>query len=284
MIKCSVLGKEFSTKDEMFKALKANKKEILALKTATIKCSEGILMKPELIDKLIENGNEEIKASFTKQSGHIYPVINTTNFMDSHKDVHFDGIWDKSKGEQKGKVYYALNHKLEIGQIIAYPKDVEIFTHQFTFKELGHDYEGSTQALIYKVKLQDYANKDALAVIDNKLPAQNSVRMQYVKVQMGINSTEKGYEQEKSYYDSRIENIANKDQVAEDGYFFGVTEAKISKEGSLVLLGSNSVTPILYASEPEKSTHETDDTESKEEIENKQSMDALNEFYNSINF
>lgn len=283
MIKCAVLNRDFETKSEMFAALKANKEQILALKTATIKMSEGIRTdqyQPEVIAKHL---NHEEKADFTKKSGYVYPVINTTNIMDSHKDVHFNGIWDKSKSEQQGKIYYPINHKLEIGSVIGYPKDVRIFTHEFSFKDLGYDYDGSTQALMFEVKLNDYANKDALEVFKNRLPAENSVRMQYVKVRMGINSEEKAYVEEKAYYDSVIDKIANKEEVEKDGYFFGVSEAKILKEGSLVLIGSNSVTPILYASEPEKSTREELDTEQKrQEEENKQSALALIEYLNSI--
>jgi len=286
MIKCAVLNKEFSTKEEMFAALKANKNEILALKTATIKYSEGIRTdqyNPDLIIKQISNGEQKEIADFSRKSGYIYPIINTTNIMDSHKDVHFDGIWEKSVGEQQGKIYYPINHKLEIGAVIGYPKDVRIFTHKFSFKDLGFDAPGETQALVFEVKLNDYANKDAMEVFKNQLPAQNSVRMQYVKVRMGINSEEKSYIEEKKYYDEVIDKIANKEEVEKDGYFFGVHEAKILKEGSLVLLGSNSVTPVLYASEPEKFTHESVDTEQKRiEEEIKQSTQALIEYLNKI--
>lgn len=282
VIKCEVLNKEFESKNEMFAELKANKSNILALKKSVIKNSEGVKILPDTIEKHLENGTIKGKVDFKAEGGYIYPVINTTNLMDSHKDVHFDGIWDKSIPEQTGKTYYALNHKLEIGQIIAYPKDVEIFTHNFTFKELGSQLEGSTQALIYKVKLQDYSNKDAVYAIENKLPVENSIRMAYIKVEMGINSEEKMYKEEKTYYDKHIDKIANKEQVAKDGYFFGVHEARIYKEGSLVLEGSNSVTPVLYASEPEKSTH-VQTQESTEEKATKQAVSELNEYLNSIN-
>jgi len=284
MIKCAVLNKEFETREDMFAALKANKKEILALKTATIKMSEGVRsMDPNLILKKLNN--EEVKGlEIAKRDGYVYPVINTTNIMDSHKDVHFDGIWTKSISEQQGKIYYPINHKLEIGSVIGYPKDVRIFTHNFSFKELGYNHEGNTQALMFEVKLNDYANKDALEVFKNQLPAENSVRMQYVKVRMGINSEEKAYTEEKGYYDQMIDSIANKEEVEKDGYFFGVSEAKILKEGSLVLIGSNSVTPVLYANEPEKSTRENDDTiiESDEAASKQRQDELLNELLNKI--
>lgn len=282
VIKCAVLNKEFDNRESMFAELKANKDTILALKKSVIKNSETIAVKPDLVIKHLENNATKGKTEFKGEAGYIYPVINTTNLMDSHKDVHFDGLWDKSKSEQTGKTYYIINHQLEIGKIIAYPKDVEILTENFTFKDLGSKLEGSTQALIYKVKIQDYANKDAVYAIENKIPVENSIRMQYVKVQMGINSEDEAYKEEKAYYDKHIGKIANKEEVAQDGYFFGVHEAKIYKEGSMVLEGSNSVTPILYASEPDKTTH-AETQESEEEIANKQAISELNEFLNSIN-
>lgn len=285
MIKCDVLGKEFATKEEMFNELIANKSKIISLKTSAIKNSQGVDFKPELVNKIINNGNyasEITKEIGSLDVGYFYPVINTTNIMDSHKDVHFNGIWDKSIPEQKDKIFYATNHKLEIGSIIAYPKDVQPFTLMVDWKDLGYDVEGKTQALIYKVKesvLDEYSNDDARKTIKSKLPAQNSVRMQYVKIQLGVNSENPDYKEEKSFYDKHIESIANKDEVSIDGYFFGVAEAKIYKEGSLVLFGSNSITPVLHASEPEKSTHEKTDAE----LEAERSLQELNEFYNNIN-
>jgi hypothetical protein len=263
MIKCAVLGKEFSTKEEMFKELIDNKGKIISLKTSTIKNSEGVHFKAIEYAKDLDQSKGVNKAN-DFQPGFIYPVINTTNIMDSHKDVHFDGIWDKSVGEQKGKVFYAINHKLEIGSIIAYPEDVEPLTKMFEFKDLGYDVEGQTQALIFKVKeevLSTYANEDARKTIESKLPAQNSIRMQYVKMDLGVNSENPDYKDEKAFYDKHIKSISNRDEVAIDGYFFGVSEAKIYKEGSLVLFGSNSVTPVLHASEPTKVTHEKTNAE-----------------------
>jgi hypothetical protein len=100
---------------------------------------------------------------------------------------------------------------------------------------------------------------------------------------MGIDSTEKGMEEEKAYFDKMVDKIANKEQVKELGYFFGVHEAKILKEGSMVPFGSNSVTPILHASEPEKSTHDLDDAEKRSAEEaDKQAAEVLNEFYKSL--
>lgn len=286
VFKCSILGREFDSRDEMFKALKANKKDILALKRSTVKHSEGLRLDYDNLKIKQHDGAEATKgnpADINAEGGYIYPVINTANFMDSHKDVHFDGIWDKSASEQDGKIYYAINHKLEIGSIVAFPQDVKVFVEKMSWKDLGQPYEGKTDALIYQVKLKEYANKEAVDMIKGRLPVENSVRMQYVKVEMGINSGDPMYAEEKAYYDKHVSKIVNKEQVEEDGYFFGVSEAKIVKEGSMVLEGSNSATPILHPkSEPEKSTH--DSAQSDGEVADKiTAEDYLREFYSNIN-
>ena len=44
-------------------------------------------------------------------------VINTTNVMDSHSDVHMKGIWNKSIKEQKG-LMLLQEHKMSFSNII----------------------------------------------------------------------------------------------------------------------------------------------------------------------
>lgn len=281
MIKCAVLDKEFATKEEMFADLIANKDKILSLKSATVKESESFGdYNQELLMKFIDE-NEAIKNELNLESGYYYPVINTTNFMDSHKDVHLDGIWDKSKNEQKGKIFYVTDHELRIKSVIAFPKDVEILTLSVPWKALGLDKDGETQALIYKIAENSVVHESAKMILRDKIDIQNSVRMQYVKIDMAINSNEKGFEKEKALWDSTIDKIVNREDAEKDGYFFPVSEAKIMKEGSMVLFGSNSVTPVLHASEPEKSTHDTE-TQFEESEEVKRSDEYLYEFLNNI--
>lgn len=50
--------------------------------------------------------------------------------------------------------------------------------------------------------------------------------------------------QYKDYYDKRISEIVNREVAETLGYFWGVEEAKIITEGSMVLLGSNDATPV----------------------------------------
>jgi hypothetical protein len=258
-------GKSFDTKEDLFKELKSNKKELIGLKTATVKHSIPLAMS---LDKI-----ESTKAIDGLDKDFIYPVINTTKYMDSHNDVHLDGIWNRSIGDQQGKVHYLINHELEVGKVIAYPKDVELMVKDVQWKDLGANYNGFTQALIFKTNVFDYSNIDAKKIIAEKMDIEHSVRMQYVKIDLAINSSDEENIEEKAVWEKYINQIANKEDVIEQGYFWAVTEAKIYKEGSMVLSGSNDVTPMIYPKEiqPPNGIDKTDS------LKNNQNKEALNE-------
>jgi len=232
--------REFSSKLELFKALQASATEIIDLKKAQLITSDSVKMLP------FKEG-VELGKSLTLEEGFIYPVINTTKYMDSHNDVHFNGIWDHSLKDQKGKIYYLANHQLEVGKVIAYPKDVEMMVEELEWKFLGADYPGKTQALIFKVNKNNIRLQDAKDIINEKIDIEHSVRMQYVTIYLAVNSEDSDYKEEKATYDKYISMVANKSVAEEKGYFWAVTEAKIHKEGSMVLAGSNDITPMIHA-------------------------------------
>lgn len=235
----------------MFKELKENEEKIIGLKKASIfkSCDKGQFSPSNNIKGGVA------KSALNMKDGFIYPVINTTKYMDSHDDVHFDGIWNKSLSDNAGKLYYVMDHTLSVNSVIAYPADIKAYVKSVLWTDLGKNYEGETQALIYEISKDSLVNSQALKAIESRAELQNSVRMQYVKIKFAVNSDDKDYLENKAYFDSRINQIANKEQVLAQGYFYGVEEAKIIKEGSLVLFGSNDATPILQnTDEPEKST------------------------------
>lgn len=251
MIFCKELKKEFETKAEMFAALKVNKEAIIGLKKAATKFTDWVeTYVKTVVDEAnkAEGGDVEIK-----MGDFVYPVINTTNWLDSHGDVHLDGIWDVSAKDQNGKTYYIINHELELGKVIAYPGEVEILLRKMPWRDLGKDIEGDTQALIFKVKLTEKGNSDANKAIMDKVPLENSIRMRYVRIELCINDTSDSYKEEYACWLKYYDRVANKAELNEAAFFWAVSEAKIEKEGSAVLRGSNPVTPILQNIEEEKS-------------------------------
>lgn len=254
---CKELNRDFDTPEQMFKALLDNKDKIIGLKKAATKDSEEIPAK-----FLMFKDDVETKSLGWVEKDYLYPVINTTNFMDSHSDVHLKGIWNKSIKEQQGSVHYVIEHELKVSSVIAYPKDVEMMVKEISWSDLGQSFEGTTQALIFKTNVFEYSNDSARRAIEHKAPVQHSVRMQYVKMELAINSKSPDFLKEKEAYDKYLPEIVNKDAVEKQGYFWAITEAKIYKEGSMVLFGSNSVTPMIEYTEPTKVTQNepSDDT------------------------
>jgi hypothetical protein len=242
-IYCQTLEKYFDSKDEMFKELKANEGKIIGLKKAAVlkSCDKGQFSPMFFASKF----NDATKAALSMKEDSIYAIINTTKYIDQHDDVHFDGIWNKSLKDNQGKLYYVTDHELSFKSVVAFPKNVKSYVKMIPWSVLGKDYEGETQALIFEIKKSDIVNPDLLKAIIDGQELQNSVRMQYVIVKFGVNSDAKEYAENKIYFDSVIDSIANKEEVLSRGYLYGVHEAKIMKEGSVVLFGSNDATPIL---------------------------------------
>ena len=236
------LNKTFTNKEELFKALKDNEQKIISLKKATVykSAEKGQFASGSL-------NASEIKSDFDwMKKGYFYPIVNTTNYYDSHGDVHFPALWNKTIKEQSGRIHYVLDHELKVGSVIAWPDNVGLMLKPITWSAVGKDYPGTTEALILEVAESDIVNQDAKSVYSAKRSVQGSVRMSYVTIKLGINSDAKEYVENKAYYNSRINEIANRQDVEDAGYFFGIEEAKLIKETSMVLFGSNDATSIVY--------------------------------------
>jgi len=255
MIICTALNKNYATKVELFKDLKANELKIISLKKAQeFKSAEkgqisvmGVYLKNDIAEK----------AGLNTKQGYVYPVINTTRYMDDQADVHFDGLWKKTLQDQAGRIFYLAEHSKLIDDVIAWPEDVHAFTSLIDWTYVGKDYTGQTEALIFEIEESKIQKKSALQAIKDRRKVQGSVAMRYIKVMLGIDSNDKEYVQNKTYFDSRIDLIANKDKVIEQGYFFGVEEAQINKEGSMCLFGSNDATQIIYADDNSEPSDDT---------------------------
>jgi hypothetical protein len=244
MIYSKTLDRSFETKDELFKELKLNEDKIISLKKAdkTFSAEKGQISISGAYLKLAN----AYKAGIEAKEGCVYPVINTTRYMDMHDDVHFDGLWKKTLIEQKGKIFYLSGHSMKIDDVIAWPEDVKAFTQLIDWSFVGKNYSGQTEALIFEIDTSKIKKLSALDALKEHRKVQGSVSMMYVKVTMAVNSEDKDFAINKAYWDSHIDLIANKDKTIEQGYFFGVEEARIYKEGSMVLLGSNDATEIIY--------------------------------------
>tara|TARA_R110002050_G_scaffold199907_1_gene334753 strand:- start:847 stop:1653 length:807 start_codon:yes stop_codon:yes gene_type:complete len=244
IFKCIELDTEFKHNTEMLLAIKENIESIITHKRTNKTKSmplNGLFLRSSTASKTIKG----------LDSGFVYPVINTTNYMDSHNDVHIDGIWDKSVVEKAGTVHYTTDHEVKISNIIAYPQDVEMMIKETSFKELGYNADGNTQALMFKVNSDSFLNTYAKNIIERKLPIQHSVSMVYGEMLLCAKSDDKELKEENDNYNQYINKISNKEYAESKGFFWAQTEANIGNEGSMVALGSNSVTPMLYENKNE---------------------------------
>jgi hypothetical protein len=281
MIVCKELDKSFDTREAMLKALYENRGNIISLKKAHIyksyKKGQGLDLRYYHDETKKVYSCKELVAVEDFDKGYLYPVISNVNYMDSHKDVHLTNSMNRTVKHQKGKIHYVLDHKLETGKIIAYPKDVEMMIKEIPWKSLGKNFEGNTQVLLFKTKKQPYTPKEALQVIDLDLPTQHSIRMKYIEVSLGIKDRSKDWEDANKEWDDNIDKVVNKSVAEEDGYIWFVKELGIVSEGSMLPKGSNDATPLIYKPESAKSTSETE-----VELAEKALQQDQNNYYKSL--
>lgn len=242
MIVCKELNKEFETKEELFSELRKYHKDIIAQKKAQVfkSCEKGLGLTARPIDS--SKIYTTIKESFADDSFY-YIAVNSTKILDSHGDLHLDGIWNRTVKDQQGKNYLVADHKLELDKTIVKKEHVEMFTAKMPFSILGMPYDGETEVLIYKVRKDKVINKAAKEWLDSGDAIEASVRMQYIKIFFAVNSDAKEDIEFKANFDKYYPEIANKDEFSEEIiYFWPVKEAANKYESSLVLFGSNSAT------------------------------------------
>jgi hypothetical protein len=129
-----------------------------------------------------------------------------------------------------------------------------------TFKELGFDFDGETQALECESIIDPNRNIFMYNQYANGWVTNHSVGMQYVELLYCADSNVDEMKEYKDNYDRYYGAIANKSDVDEYGYFYAVLQAKL-REYSAVPKGSNEITPTISV-QAEKSLEEIQDEKS----------------------
>jgi hypothetical protein len=264
-----IKDKVFQTKEELFVELKANNDFIIDAKKSQIykSCEKDQSVSVKSIDLL--KFSEENKA-LKLDENYYYLVVNSTNILDSHEDLHVNGIWNKSVKEIQGKNYLVEDHKLETSKVIVRKEHIEIFTAIVPFSILGKSYQGNTEVLVYKVPKNQVKNQIVKEWLDSGDSIEASVRMQYVTILLAMDSNAPDDATEKKNYDDYINLIANKDEFEYISHFYIVKEAKNVKESSLVVLGSNGVTGKLESkNEPSNDTQDENKQEPSNDTQSK---------------
>lgn len=242
---------QFDNKTDLFNWLRENKSLLMHSKKSQLKYADAVHYAH------IETGGKE---DAQKESGIIEKVntdivvrsvINTTNILDSHYDVHIKGLWKKSLNEAKS-LYLLQEHQMKFDKVIS--DQVKAYTQSISWSNLGYSYDGKTEALVFDSVLQQARNPFMFEQYSNGYVKNHSVGMRYVKMVFAVNSEERWWKEEKDNWDKYYPQIVNKEAADELGFFWAVTEAKVV-EGSAVLVGSNQATPTISITEAgQKST------------------------------
>lgn len=242
MIFCKALNKEFETKEEMFNELKSNIDLIIDKKKSEFQYSrdKGTAISCKSLNGLKLSDAE--KASIQVDDDYYYIVVNSTNILDSHEDLHVNGIWNKSVQDNQGKNYLVTDHELDIANVVVRKEHIEMFVVTVSFKSLGYPYAGNTEILVYKFRKDRVLIQSVKEWLESGDEIQASVRMRYVTIEFAMDSNDPEFAIEKKRYEqykSKIANIADFEYVY---YFYIIKDAVNQRESSLVIAGSNHVT------------------------------------------
>ncbi|HPN22980.1 MAG TPA: hypothetical protein PK758_13840 [Tenuifilaceae bacterium] len=259
-------GKEtfFSDKESLFKHLRENKDLIIDAKKSVIQksCEKGTSVVCRPLDLLkFTDQLKEIKID----DNFYYIAVNSTRILDSHEDVHDDGIWRKSVKEVQGRNYLVCDHELELLSVVARKEHIEIFTAKVPFSLIGQPYDGDTEILVYKVAKSQIKIEEVREWLDSGDSIEGSVRMRYVTILLAMDSNNPEDSTEKANYDSYIEKIANRADFEYIPYFFIIKEAQNVRESSLVVAGSNHATGLVLQ-EPSKDTPKIEPEQSTQQV------------------
>lgn len=235
-----IIPKHLEGRDKL-KFIVENKSLLIAQKKSAIKCADATMFRKTFVS---EKGEAVKAAAPTKAENgtiKINPVINTTNYYDSHGDVHLPGIW-KETLKRNPKLYLVQEHKSsQFDKIIS--SDFTAITKKMSWKDLGAPYEGVTECLIFSdCNITPDRNPYMYAQYEKGFVDNHSVGMRYIDILLAVDDSD--YKQEFANWNQYIDEVANKEDAQADGYMWLVKEAGIA-EGSAVPMGSNDITPTL---------------------------------------
>lgn len=263
-------NKIFATKEEAFNELVLNKKTLIAAKKAVIKHADAISYHGNFQEKTeaIKAGNTDLRDVNTIT---VKAVSNAVNYFDSHGDVSMPGSWNRTAKNTKDGLHLQ-EHQMQFDKIIS--DEVKFSVEKISWRDLGFDYEGETEVLMMESKVHKEDNPYMFERYIKGKVKNHSSGLRYVNIGLAINSDEKWAKEEKEIWDKYIDQIVNKEEVEEAGYFWTVFEQKII-ENSAVPKGSNPATPTISV-ESAESTSTTDENSEEESTSQSETKSLTN--------
>jgi len=250
---------EYNNKHDLFDFLMENKALHIMEKKA-----DG-LKKCDAVHCVIK-GSETSKAEKVDMSTgkiEVHSAINTTNIMDSHQDVHVKGIWNKSL-KMDNHPLLLQEHEMKFAKVIS--DNVIASVLNTSWKDLGFKFSGETQALMFKSMIEEARNKFMFDQYGKGFVKNHSVGMRYINLSIAINNDSSEFKEELDTYNKYINDIVNRKEVEDQGFFWAVKEARVI-EGSAVVKGSNALTPTTSM---QAKAAQSKDTPTPEQLANTQ--------------
>lgn len=238
---------EFASKIQLFNYLQKNADRLNALKKSEMKKADAVdytspeLFVPGKAGEMAKALKEEEPVDTSVTVLRVKSIINTTNLIDGHMDMHVPKMWNKSLKET---TYHMLikEHNMSFDDIIADGDDVQASAETYEWKALGAKYKGETEALVFLSQVRKDQHEFMFKKYAQKKVRNHSVGMRYGKLVMCIGNKDFGAEFEA--WEKYLPMAVNPEVAEEKGYFWAVPEGKVI-EGSAVPRGSNWVTPTL---------------------------------------
>lgn len=246
---------EFSTEKDLFSWLVENEELVISQKKLKMKEADGfgsgiLVVRENIAEKSIST--EEL---LKRDEIVVKAVINTTGVIDSHRDLHIPGLWNKSLQETGHRLLHLKEHGRRFEDVISSGANLKAFVEEVSWKSLGFNYEGKTEALTFLSTIKRERNPYMFEQYAKGFVTEHSVGMYYVKMLTCIDDED--FPTQKENYDKYVAMAKNPETLGGSKYFWAVLEAK-AMEGSAVPLGSNSFTPTTSVSAKEETQAEKD--------------------------
>lgn len=241
--------KKFTDKQDQARFIKEKFSDILTIKKAEYKTKSEPLISNSIVkgfDPIIE----DIQGNYIQ----VKAVINTTNVIDSHLDLHMKTIWNKTV-QDNPYCPHLKQHEATFESIIS--KKAKSYNENMNFRDLGIDKDFDMVANINEFVLE----RSKMPVMFDAYKAgdvtEHSVGMMYYNIDLAYYDEES--QKNMDFFNEHKEYAINPEVADEIGYFWVIREAK-KREGSAVVFGSNPITPTLSVKnyEPNKITRKNE--------------------------
>ena len=239
--------KKFTDKMDLTRFIKKNFEDIQKAKLIEYKNNAN---KAVDINTLEANFTPKIE-DITSDIIEVKALINSTNIIDSHLDLHTFKAWNKSVKDNKS-TYVLQEHKNAFTHVIS-RKGLNT-NEVMNFKDFGlNDMDFTANLSTFQIKREDNPfmfDQYALGKVTN-----HSVGMMYVRGKLELAYYDEESEKNMEFFEKYKAQAINPEAADENGYFWVVSEA-VKREGSAVVFGSNPITPTLEV----KNYEPSDDT------------------------